>query len=56
MRSPDEKVNTEAFRDTYVNGQRTAYCGLRTGYKTRTWYKMRTADWWKNCANLFKVR
>ena len=35
--------SAEAFRDTYVNGQRTADgglqtadCGLRTGYKTRT--------------------
>ena len=30
MRNPDEKVNTEAFRDIYVNGQGTADCGLWT--------------------------
>ena len=40
---------------TYNNGQYktwTADCGLRTGYKTRTRYKMRTTDnVGKNCAN-----
>ena len=31
--------------------------GLRTGYKTQTRYKMRTADYLgKNCANWFKSR
>ena len=58
MRNPDEKVNTEAFRDIYVNGQGTADCRLRTvdcglGIKHELGIKcgLRTSD--KNCANLF---
>ena len=41
----------------YECGLRTADCGLRTGCKTWTRYKMRTTDYLgKNCTNWFYVR